>query len=72
MTNDLRRRLNEHKGNIHSDSFTSKYKCYYLIYGERHQMIECAIEREKEIKGWTRVKKEQLINKFNSEWKFFE
>lgn len=70
VTNDLKRRLYEHKNGTNPNSFTSKYKCYYLIYWERFQYIEHAIDREKEIKGWTRVKKEKLINSFNREWKF--
>lgn len=70
VTNDLKRRLYEHKSGINSSSFTSKYNCYYLIYLERHQYIQHAIEREKEIKGWLRIKKEKLINEFNPDWKF--
>ncbi|WP_317126513.1 GIY-YIG nuclease family protein [Chryseobacterium nakagawai] len=51
-------------------SFTSKYKCFYLIYFEHFDVIETAIAREKQIKGWTREKKENLITEFNSDWKF--
>lgn len=51
-------------------SFTSKYKCFYLIYFEHFDDIETAIAREKQIKGWTRKKKETLITEFNSDWKF--
>ena len=69
VTNDLNRRLLEHKDGI-SNSFTSRYKCYYLIYWDRFQFIEHAIEREKEIKGWLRIKKEKLINEFNPNWDF--
>ncbi|MCZ2223296.1 MAG: GIY-YIG nuclease family protein, partial [Chitinophagales bacterium] len=54
VTNDLKRRLYEHKSGINSSSFTSKYNCYYLVYMERHQYIQHAIDREKEIKGWIR------------------
>lgn len=70
VTNDLKRRLYEHKSGINSSSFTSKYNCYYLVYMERHQYIQHAIDREKEIKGWIRLKKEKLINEFNPDWKF--
>ena len=70
VTNDLKQRLFEHKTGVNTKSFTSRYKCYYLIYLERHQFIEHAIEREKEIKGWVRIKKEKLINEFNPDWKF--
>ena len=51
-------------------SFAGKYNCYHLIYFERFQYIEHAIEREKEIKGWIRKKKEKLINDFNPNWRF--
>ncbi|MCU0338654.1 MAG: GIY-YIG nuclease family protein [Spirosomaceae bacterium] len=68
ITNDLVRRLEEHKQG--TSAFTAKYKCHYLIYWEHHQYINNAIEREKEIKGWRRSKKEALINDFNPDWKF--
>src|SRR5882762_1219137 len=46
VTNDLDRRLYEHYFGINQkDSFTSKYKCYYLVWYERHQYINHAIER---------------------------
>ena len=58
VTNDLERRLYEHyTGNDSKNSFTYKYKCYYLVWYERHQYIQHAIEREKEIKGWLEVKR---------------
>jgi len=50
--------------------FAGKYNCFYLVYFEIFQFIEHAILREKEIKGWLRSKKDNLINNFNSEWKF--
>ena len=52
------------------NAFTAKYKCFYLIYYEHFFEIEDAIKREKQIKGWSRVKKEALITNFNSSWKF--
>lgn len=70
VTNDLKRRLFEHKENNNPKSFTSKYKCYYLLYWERFQFIEHAIEREKEIKGWKRLKKENLIKELNPNLNF--
>jgi putative endonuclease len=68
VTNDLVRRLNEHRQGV--STFTAKYNCFYLVYWEHYQYINNAIEREKEIKGWRRSKKEALINNFNPEWKF--
>jgi len=71
VTNDLNQRLYEHYfGTGQGDSFTSKYKCYYLVWFERHQYIDHAIEREKEIKGWTRAKKIKLIEQENPNWDF--
>jgi len=71
MTNNLQRRLWEHSHpKTDSNSFTKRYKCHFIIYYERFQFIEHAIAREKEIKGWRRSKKEQLITRFNPEWKF--
>jgi putative endonuclease len=71
VTNDLERRLHEHYfGSDNKNSFTSKYKCFYLIWFERHQYIDNAIEREKEIKGWLRAKKIKLIEEDNPNWIF--
>jgi putative endonuclease len=72
VTNDLTTRLHEHKQDSLSDKkhFTGKYNAYFLVYWERFQYIEHAIEREKEIKGWLRSKKEKLITEFNPEWRF--
>lgn len=71
VTNDLERRLVEHyTGTDQKKSFTHKYRCYYLVWYERHQFIQHAIEREKEIKGWIRNKKVMLIEESNPEWKF--
>jgi len=70
VTNDLQRRVNEHVNATDPKSFTSKYNCTYLVYYERFQRIEHAIEQEKRIKGWSRKKKENLITDFNTKWTF--
>jgi len=71
VTNDLERRLCEHYlGTDQKESFTSKYKCFYLVWFERYQYVNHAIEREKEIKGWLRAKKIKLIEEENSNWRF--
>ncbi|MCJ8210202.1 GIY-YIG nuclease family protein [Mucilaginibacter sp. RS28] len=71
VTNDLPRRLYEHYFGLDKrENFTKKYKCFYLVWFERHQFITHAIEREKEIKGWKRDKKDDLIARSNPEWKF--
>lgn len=51
VTNNLALRLQQHENGDNKFSFTKKYSCYFLLYFERYQFIEHAIEREKEIKG---------------------
>ena len=71
VTNNLDIRLMQHYFGIGGESsFTSKYKCYNLVWFERHQYIDHAIEREKEVKGWTRAKKISLIEQENPNWTF--
>lgn len=72
VTNDLHTRIIQHKEDNQNNrlTFAGKYFCYNLIYFERFQNINHAIEREKEIKGWTRLKKVKLINEINPTWKF--
>ena len=68
VTNDLKRRIYEHKEKI-IKGFTSKYNVTKLVYYEIFNSIVTAIEREKQIKSGSRDDKLALINKFNSEWK---
>ena len=71
VTNNLRERLHYHQNpDVLSKSFTTKYRCHYLVYYEHYQNINISIQREKQIKGWKRDKKVELINSFNPEWKF--
>ena len=71
ITNDLVSRIRFHRENvINPKSFTTKYKCFYLIYYEHFTEVQAAIKREKQIKGWLRIKKEKLISDFNPNWKF--
>ena len=51
-------------------SFTSKYYVHFLLYYEVFKYINDAIAREKEIKGWRREKKMELINQMNPAWDF--
>ena len=69
VTSNLASRVYEHKHKIHAHSFTSKYNCVKLVYYEFYETIMLAIEEEKRIKGGSRKKKEELINKLNPEWK---
>lgn len=71
VTNDLKTRLFWHRNpEPFSKSFTAKYKCFFLLYYEHFADIDQAINREKQIKGWTRKKKEIMISEFNSSWSF--
>lgn len=71
VTNNLKDRLYFHLNPLpFSKAFTTKYKCHFLIYYEHFFEINKAIEREKQIKGWSRAKKEKLICKSNSNWRF--
>jgi putative endonuclease len=67
VTNDLERRVYEHKNNI-IKGFTEKYKVHYLVYYEETSDIKTAIEREKQIKKWNRKWKLELIEKENKKW----
>ena len=69
VTNDLIRRVFEHKSGIDPKSFTSKYNITKLVYFESFHTIQEAIAREKQIKGGSRKKKEDLIKSLNPEWK---
>ncbi len=68
VTNNLERRLQEHKIGM-VDGFSKKYQTHELIYFEQTSDPLSAITREKQLKGWSRKKKEELINKTNKYWK---
>ena len=68
VTNDLARRVYEHKNKL-GDGFTKKYNLTYLAYYDETAAIISAIEREKQIKGWRRSKKIELIESVNPKWK---
>src|SRR4051812_9521998 len=68
VTNDLKRRVYEHKNGTF-DGFTKKYRVNMLMYYEIFSSIDDAIRREKQLKGGSRKKKEDLINTINSSWR---
>ncbi len=68
MTNNLMRRIYEHKNKL-VKGFTEKYNVNKLVYFEETQDVIAAIAREKEIKKWRREKKNQLVNRINPTWK---
>lgn len=67
VTNDLNRRLYEHKNKI-IQGFTQKYNLNKLVYFEETNDINAAITREKEIKKWRIEKKDKLVNQLNPNW----
>jgi putative endonuclease len=69
VTNDLLRRVYEHREHLDPDSFTSQYNVHKLVYFEQTNDIKTALEREKQLKGWRRSKKNALIETMNPEWK---
>lgn len=68
VTNDLIRRISEHKEGIVS-GFSKRYKLKKLVYFEIHNDIEEAIKREKQMKEWQKKWKNNLIEEKNGEWK---
>ena len=68
VTNDLERRVYQHKQKL-IDGFTKKYNLTWLAYYEQTSDVRSAIAREKQIKGWRRSKKVELIESFNPRWR---
>ena len=69
VTNNLERRVLEHKNESNPNSFTSKYRCFYLVYYQTFTDIKDAIAEEKRIKSGNRKNKIKLIETMNPEWK---
>ena len=67
VTSNLTKRVYQHKAKTYK-GFTAKYNCDKLVYFEEYDSIKEAITREKQIKKGNRKRKEDLINKDNSQW----
>jgi putative endonuclease len=67
VTSNLAKRAYEHKHSL-VDGFTKKYNCTKLVYYDACDTMEQAILREKQIKGWIRLRKNALISSMNPEW----
>ena len=67
MTNDLSRRVFEHKNDT-TIGFSKKYRCHRLVYYESFDDVNKAINREKQLKRWSRAKKIWLIERRNPTW----
>ena len=68
VTNDLIKRVYEHKHHLDKGSFTARYNVEKLVYFEVTSDIESAIAREKQIKGWNRKRKNKLVESKNPNW----
>ena len=68
VTNDLMRRVYEHKSKLDPNSFTAKYNLNKLVYFESTNSVESAISREKQLKSGSRKRKIDLINSVNPDW----
>lgn len=68
VTNDIVRRVYEHKTHADPKSYASQCDINKLVYYENTTDVRVALEREKQIKGWTRKKKNDLINTMNPQW----
>ena len=67
ITNDLLRRVLEHKNNL-LKGFTNQYSVHNLVYFEQTEDVNCAILREKQLKKWNRSWKIRLIEERNPDW----
>jgi len=73
VTNNLERRISEHRTNRGKpETFAGKYYCYKLIYFEEFFNINEAIDREKELKHFNRIDKIQLIKTVNPDFNFID
>ena len=69
VTSNLPARIYEHKNNMDPKSFTAKYRIHKLVYYEdAGREPIAAFEREKQIKSWSRAKKNNLVNSMNPRW----
>lgn len=69
VTNNLIRRVYEHKHHLDKGSYIARYNIDQLVYFEETSDVEAAISREKQLKGWNRARKNRLVESKNPEWK---
>ena len=67
VTNNLERRVYEHKNKL-IDGFSKRYNICKLVYYDNTTDVNAAIEREKQIKGWIRKRKDELVETMNPNW----
>ncbi len=71
VTGDLGRRVSQHRTGFKPSGYTAKHETKRLVYCEATSDVQAAIRREKQIKGWTRRKKLELIERLNPGWNDF-
>jgi putative endonuclease len=71
VTTNIQKRMHRHASGFYGKTaFSHRYNCIYLVYGEAYSFVIHAIDREKQIKGYSRKKKEALIASANPDWRF--
>ena len=68
VTKDLVRRVYEHRNHLDPNSYTAKYNIHKLVHFETTSDVKAAIEREKQIKSWSRARKNRLVESMNPKW----
>jgi putative endonuclease len=69
VTGNLARRISQHRTRLKPEGYTAKHETRHLVYCEATQSVIEAIRREKQIKGWTRRRKLELVETLNPDWK---
>ena len=68
VTGHLTLRISQHRSGVTPDGFTARYRTTHLVYCQSTHDVRAAIRREKQIKGWTRRRKLELIETLNPDW----
>ncbi len=68
VTNDVYKRVSQHRSGVNPNSYTARHRTSRLVYCEPTHDVLSAIRREKQIKGWSRRKRLELIERANPEW----
>ena len=68
VTNDIVRRVYEHRNGLHTDSFAYMHATFRVVHVESCGDVRDAIRREKQLKGWRRSRKIELIERVNPDW----
>jgi putative endonuclease len=68
VTGNLTKRVSQHRAGLKPTGYTTMHETGHLVYCESTSDVQAAIRREKQIKGWTRRRKLQLIETINPDW----